>query len=188
MSRDAFRNKGRDRYDSDKRKDDGRNKDKYRGKDPIIQKMTELRSGKHDKIKCKTKEETKSTRGGCLHHYYNKKGKLKAAVVYSGKDNMFYCYMCGHSFRPDFYQKDEIKEITKDFVEMNNNIKFLAASVNAGQKTIKYFSDMGTLLTQYKKLASKVTKVAVKQNEYQSGKRKDRYEDRGYSECGHWVS
>ena len=140
----------------------------YGKQDPTIKRYTSLigkRKGKKIKIKENiSKKEKEEIRGGCVHHMYNDKGRLKTTAVYNSTDGVMYCWACDSTTIPDFYGKEEMKAIIKEFTDLNNNMKFLAVGINGGPDTIKFFSDMGRNIVVYKRLAKKVTNVAVKKD------------------------
>lgn len=163
----------------------------YGKQDPTIKRYTSLigkRKGKKIKIKENiSKKEKEEILGGCVHHMYNEKGKLKSIAVYNSTDEVMYCWGCDSTIRPDFYDKEELKSIIAEMTDLNNNMKFLAVGINGGPDTIKYFSDMGRNLVVYKRLAKKVTKVAVKKDRLgNKSKNKGNKKQHNSSNLGGW--
>lgn len=140
---------------------------------------------KKGKIKGKNKKETKALKGACNHVRITKKGHMKSAISIIG--DYCYCEMCHKKFPARFYSDDQIKETVGNFEELNNQIKFAAATANTGEKSNKYFSQIGTSLVGYKKAAKKVIKVAKRSSDMRKKSKKDKSYN-GEQMYGQWKT
>lgn len=135
-----------------------------------IKRITESLN-KHGEIKGSSKKETKILRGLCVHHKYNKKGKIVAEIVNDGEGTCT-CLMCRHEFTTKLPTMKELDEIVDEMIKLNDQAKFMAVSVDAGDETIKYLAAMGVQLMNYKKTYSKLKSIAERQETIKNGKKK----------------
>jgi hypothetical protein len=149
-------------------------------KNDVIKKITACRT-KKGKIKGGSKKETRMLKGMCGHHYYNRKGKKIPTFITNG--DYCYCTMCKGRFKSDYYKNEEIIDIIDNTIELNNQMKFIAIAVGAGDKAIKFTAEHGSLLIDAKKLYIKLTNVARKQGTVKEKKKKHAY---GSSMYGSW--
>lgn len=118
---------------------------------------------KKGKLKGKNKKETKMLKGMCPHHKLNKHGKVKP-TIFSNDGESLICELCGARFPGHFFSNSEIKEIVEDMEVLNNQNKFMAVAIGAGEGTVDFFAQMGVALKSYKKNSKKLRNVAEKQN------------------------
>lgn len=126
---------------------------------------------KKGRLKGKNKKETKMLKGMCLHHKYNKHGDRKPAIVPGGK-KFYYCKMCGSTIRLNTYTKEHLTEVVEEMTNINNQAKYLATAVNAGNAAVEYFASCGIALTNYKKYYIRVATIARKQSKIKKRKKR----------------
>lgn len=136
---------------------------------------------KKGKIKGKNKKETKLLKSICMHHRITRRGKLKPAYYMQGDECI--CKLCHARFPARFYSKEDVADVVDPMIEMNNQLKYLAAAANLGQKTSDYAANMGAELAIYKKTMKKATAVADKKGKVKK-KRKKAYS--GSEKYGSW--
>lgn len=124
-------------------------------------------------LKGKNKKETKILRGSCVHHFYSKKHKLKAAPWRNSGTGKCSCPMCNHEFRAKFYRDDELPGIINPYVEFVDQAKYIAVAANLGEKTIAYWADLGGKVALSKKMYKKSRNVAQKQSKMKKKKNKN---------------
>ena len=141
---------------------------------------------KKGKLKGNTKKETKTLIGVCTHHKLNKKGRVKP-TIFSNDGEYCICTMCGKKLPAKFYTNQEIGDIVGEMEMLNNQNKYTSVAINAGDKTVDYFCQMGSMLTSYKKNSKKVRNVAEKQNNVKTKKKgKGNNGGNGSSMYGSW--
>lgn len=122
-------------------------------------------------IKGSNKKETKTLEGMCASHKINKKGK----VVPQMRTSNNYCYSTmvkGVKFPANFYSKEELKDVLKNMEMLNEQSKFTAVAINAGEEMVDFFASIGIMLKFYKKNYKKIRKVAEKQGAIKNKKKK----------------
>lgn len=134
-------------------------------------------------LKGKNKKETKQLKAICPHHKFNKKGKLKPTIFNNG-DGTCTCEMCGARFPASFYKNNELDDVVGGMQTLNDQAKYMAVSLGAGNETIEYFSQAGGILGKYKKAYKKIRNVAEKQNSVK--KKKNKKGGYGSSQYGSW--
>lgn len=137
---------------------------------------------KKGKIKGKNKKETKILKGMCPHVKISKKGKVKNMII-NNRKGACVCQLCGKTFPANFYSDEDYARIIDDFEKSVNQTKFMAVQVNGGTKTIDYTMQLGGMLSQYKKIATRLRDISKKQ-----GKVKDKHKKRDTSRnvYGEW--
>ena len=138
---------------------------------------------KKGELKGSNKKETKSLRGGCVHHKYNKHGNPKA-TIFINDGSTCNCTLCKGSFPAVFYDNKSIHDIVDEMVELNNHNKYIAVASNAGEEVVEYFSMIGSMLAFYPKNSKKVRNVAQKQDNVK--KKKKHHNGGGSSAYGSW--
>lgn len=132
---------------------------------PIVAKITANVNKKgYIKARSGNKKETKILEDMCMHHIYNKKGKLKEKTYRNNSDGRMYCSLCGEYIKTTAYKKEEIKELRNKLKVMNNQMKFIAIGIDAGQETEKLLAQFAVQLRKVFKVYGKLTKIANKQN------------------------
>lgn len=145
--------------------------------------MTVTKSvSKKGRLKGKNKKETKMLKGMCPHHKLNKHGKVKP-TVFSNDNESLICEMCGARFPGSFFSNSKIKEIVRDMQTLNDQNKYIAVAVGAGEGTIDYFAQMGIALQTYKKNSKKLRNVAEKSSKVKK-KSKQRTGSESYGSWG----
>ena len=140
---------------------------------------------KNGKIKGRNKKETKTLKALCTHHRRNKHGKLKAMIFSPDGENCV-CPACKGKFPASFYSNDDIKDTITPIEELNQQNKYTAVAINAGNETINFFCQFEVMLKHYPKMAKKVRNVAEKQGQVKDKKNKNR--GKGSSMYGSWSS
>lgn len=143
---------------------------------------------KKGKIKGKNKKETKALKAQCCHHMYNKKMKQKPTIFRTGDDYAI-CEACGARFPVKVFEDDELNARIKGFEEMNNQAKYIAVAVGAGNSTVEYFSKVGAAIQPFKKTYKKIRTIAQKKNSL--NKKKNKKGNRtggGSAQYGSWGS
>lgn len=133
-------------------------------------------------LKGKNKKETRVLVGMCVHHRINKHGKLKPTIFNNG-DGYCICTVCGAKFKTQFYENKDLGDVLGDMKLLNNQSKYMATAINAGDQTIDYFARVGVMLEDYKKTYKKVRAVAQKQGNVRSRKK---HTQSGSSAYGSW--
>lgn len=149
-----------------------------------VSKLTKCLNKKGE-LRGSNKKETKMLKGICVHHKYNKNGKLKSTLFNNG-DEYCLCTMCGQKVLPKFYEKDEVKDNVKAMKEMTNQLKFMAVATNSGENMVNYFCECGAMLQSYKKNAMKLTTIAKKQGNVKNKKKNKNGGGSGSSQYGSW--
>lgn len=150
------------------------NKQKQKGKSEVskgspIQKVTESLN-KRGRIKGASKKETRALKGLCVHHKFNKKGKLRADIINDGNGECT-CLMCEYSFPAKLLSHEKVIDSIDEMIRLNNQSKFMAVAVDAGDETIKYFATMGVQLMNYRKTYLKLKNIAERQENIKKGKK-----------------
>jgi hypothetical protein len=143
---------------------------------------------KKGEIKGKNKKETKSLKGACPHHKYNKKMKMKPTIFRTGDDYAI-CEACGARFPVKVFEDEELNARVKSFEEMNNQAKYIAVAVGAGNEAADYFSKLGSIIKPFQKHYKKIRTVAQKKNSI--NKKKNKKGNRiagGSAQYGSWGS
>lgn len=137
---------------------------------------------KHGELKGKNKKETKVIKDTCMHHKVGKKGKLKSRV--NVNDQTAHCTMCDHDFPATLYDKEERNRIINDYREFVDHTKFVAASIGAGEDTLRCLGESAVSIENVKKINKKCTKIVRKED--QIAKKKKKNKDNGNSKLGSW--
>jgi hypothetical protein len=139
---------------------------------------------KKGRLKGKNKKETKALIGMCPHHRLNKHGKVRPTIIPS-KDNTRICTMCAARFDAKFYTNEDVENVLGEMDRLNQQAKFMATAINAGDKTVDFFATTGVILKQYKKLYKRLRNVAQKQG---SIRNKQKNKGNGYSNSASYGS
>lgn len=149
--------------------------------DPVAV-VTKYRNKKGD-LKGKNKKETKMLKGICPHNCYSKKGKKKP-TIFNNNDGTCICTMCGEKFPAKFYDNQELGNIVGDMKTLNNQAKYIATASDAGNDTVKFFSEVGVNLVNYKKYYKRVRKYVSTHDRIKNKKKKK--QTAGSSQYGSW--
>lgn len=137
---------------------------------------------KKGKIKGHNKKETKILKAMCPHHRINKKGQ-SVPKLYNNGDYCI-CPMCKGFFKPDFFEKEFVKNTVSDMTEITNQAKFMAVATGAGSKAVEKFCTVSVDLVGYTKAYEKLKAVAQKQGNIKNKKKK--HVNRGSEAYGSW--
>ena len=138
---------------------------------------------KKGRLKGHNKKEKKALRGACPHHKINKHGKIRP-TIFSNDGEYCICTMCGQRFPAKFYSKQDMKDIVDQMKEFNNQNKYTAVAINAGDNMVDFFCNIGVSLESYVKNAMKAKNVAEKQGNVKD-KKKNKNRN-GSSMYGSW--
>ncbi len=136
------------------------NENEFKGS-PIKKVMEHL--NKHGKIKGDNKKQTKAIKALCVHHRLNKKGKVVMDIHNNG-DGTCSCLMCDHEFDTKLASKQELDKILGDMIRLNDQAKFMAVGIDAGDETIKFLTATSVYLANYKKTYEKISSIAKRQD------------------------
>jgi len=126
---------------------------------------------KKGKIRGKNKKQTKILIGACPHHTTNSKGKIKPIISNDGKQ-WCTCRLCKASFKGRPYKNEELDNKLKGAIEVINQGKYLSVAVGAGNDTIRYFTELGSMLALAKKYYKRVSSLAEKVESIHNKKKK----------------
>ena len=139
---------------------------------------------KKGKIKGKNKKETKYMKRACVHHYYNRKGKLKPAFFNNSKGECI-CELCGRSFQAVPETKENVREKLEDILSLVNQVACVSVSASLGEKAVDKFVNLKVLLEEFPKDYSRAIK-AVSKEENIKKKKKNNNNGGGSSQYGGW--
>ena len=150
--------------------------------------LVELHSkslNKHGVLKGKNKKETKVLKATCMHHKYNKKGKLKSRISDVDKNGICHCTMCETDFRALPYNKEDRRKALDESLNLIDNTKFYITAVDpkneAAQRLLAEADVAMRLVAKYNK---KVTKIVMKKDNLTEKKKKNEVE----STLGSWST
>ena len=139
---------------------------------------------KKGKIKGKNKKETKYLKKSCLHHVYNKKGKLKPAF-FNNANGECICELCGRSFQTKIETKDSVRETVDTVRSLVDQASVAAVSGHLGEKIVDKFVNLKVLLADFPKDYNRTFKAVSKSENIK--KKKDRNNNGGgSSQYGDW--
>lgn len=142
---------------------------------------------KKGKIKGKNKKETRALKGGCCHHIYNKKMKLKPNIFRTG-DEYAICNGCGARFPVKVFEDDELNARINSFEEMNNQAKYISVAAGAGNEIAEYFSHVGVAIKPFKKAYKKIRNLAQKKQAINKKRKKgNKHFGGGSAQYGTWA-
>ena len=142
---------------------------------------------KKGKIKGKNKKETKYLERACLHHYYNKKGKLKAAIV-NNDNGLCVCELCGRSFSTKLRSKDDVRNIFEDGLSIVNQAAYAATSAHLGEEAIDKMVKLKVLIEEFPKDYSRIFKAVSKEESINNKKKKHNNSGNGSNQYGNWST
>ena len=138
---------------------------------------------KKGKIKGKNKKETKYLKRACTHHYYNRKGKLKAAF-FNNSNGECICELCGRSFPTKPETKDEVRGRLESVLGLANQAVTAAVAGSLGEKAVDKFVNLKVLLEEFPKDYSRTMKAISKEDNIK--KKKKNHNGGGSSQYGGW--
>lgn len=118
---------------------------------------------KKGKLKGKNKKETKILKGACVHHIIGKNGKIKPMYHNDGNGRCI-CRMCGGSFPAKMFNEDKLDKVIGNMEDLNNQSKMVVQAIGADKSTIRFFSELGSMLKLYPKTYSNIRRIAEKQD------------------------
>ena len=142
---------------------------------------------KKGKIKGKNKKETKYLKRACTHHYYNKKGKIKAAY-FNNSNGECICELCGRSFPTKLETKDEVRNKLETAVGLVNQVSAAAVARSLGEKAVDKFVTLKVLLEEFPKDYSRVMKAVSKEENIKKKKKHHNNNGGGSSQYGGWSN
>lgn len=154
------------------------------GKKNVVDIITASRN-KHGEIRGENKKETKNLKAICTHHYRNKKGKIKAAIINDG-NGICTCELCGHRFPTKLYQKDDVDKQVGKVRELVDQSKFMVQSADLGKEGLHYLCTLSTYLTKFPKYYGKVKHTVEKSENTKKRKNKNRNSNSGSESYGGW--
>ncbi len=138
---------------------------------------------KKGRIKGKNKKETKYLTRACAHHYYNRKGKLKAAF-FNNSNGECICELCGRSFPTKPETKAEVKDKLTTILGLANQAVTAAVAGDLGEKAVDKFVNLKVLLEEFPKDYSRTMKAISKEDNIK--KKKKNNNGGGSSQYGGW--
>lgn len=138
---------------------------------------------KKGKIKGKNKKETKYLKRACTHHYYNRKGKLKAAF-FNNSNGECICELCGRSFPTKPETKDNVRGALDTGLGLVNQAVTAAVAGGLGEKAIDKFVNLKVLLEEFPKDYARTMKAISKEDNIK--KKKKNNNGGGSSQYGGW--
>ena len=141
-------------------------------------------TNKHGKIKGKNKKQTRTLVGACPHHTLNKNGKIKPILSNDGKQTCT-CRACGASFKGHPYSGEDVKRMAKGTKELVNQLKYLSVAVNAGNETVRFACELGSMLEHLPSVYKNVKQIAEKA-EAVKNKKKKKKSNSNFSNVGGW--
>lgn len=139
---------------------------------------------KKGKIKGKNKKETKYLKRACTHHYYNRKGKLKAAF-FNNSNGECICELCGRSFPTRPETKDEVRNKLEAALGLANQAVTASVAGGLGEKAVDKFVNFKVLLEEFPKDYSRTMKAISKEDNIKK-KKKNNNGGGGSSQYGGW--
>ena len=140
---------------------------------------------KKGKIKGKNKKETKYLTRACTHHYYNRKGKLKAAF-FNNSNGECICELCGRSFPTKPETKADVKGKLETVLGLANQAVTAAVAGSLGEKVVDKFVNLKVLLEEFPKDYSRTMKAISKEDNIKK-KKKNNNGGGGSSQYGGWT-
>lgn len=138
---------------------------------------------KKGRIKGKNKKETKYLTRACSHHYYNRKGKLKAAF-FNNANGECICELCGRSFPTKPETKADVKDKISTVLGLANQAVTAAVAGSLGEKAVDKFVNLKVLLEEFPKDYSRTMKAISKEDNIK--KKKKNNNGGGSSQYGGW--
>lgn len=138
---------------------------------------------KKGKIKGKNKKETKYLKRACTHHYYNRKGKLKAAF-FNNSNGECVCEICQRSFPTRPETKDNVRNALETGLGLVNQAVTAAVAGGLGEKAVDKFVNLKVLLEEFPKDYSRTMKAISKEDNIK--KKKKNNNGGGSSQYGGW--
>ena len=139
---------------------------------------------KKGKIKGKNKKETKYLKRACTHHYYNRKGKLKAAF-FNNSNGECICELCGRSFPTKPETKSEVRNALESVLGLANQAVTAAVAGSLGEKAVDKFVNLKVLLEEFPKDYSRTMNAISKEDNIKK-KKKHNNHGGGSSQYGGW--
>lgn len=90
----------------------------------------------------KKTNKTTDSKGKCLHHRISKSGGCRPTIFNNDTDKYSICTICGEKFQIKFFTNEEVKKITNDLKELNNQ--------NNVEQMTDFFSQLGEMLQNYR--------------------------------------
>lgn len=163
----------------------GNKSQKYVAPKGDITKIITESLNKHGEIKGNGKKDTKNKKAICNHHRYNKKGKVKPMIWNDGAGKAT-CDACGHSFPTSLYGKDKTHKITKEFVTMLDQKRYLAQAADLGEDVKYYLATLSLNASHFEKVSNNIERVVAKQEQAKHKKKKSGNRDYGRENLGGW--
>ena len=142
---------------------------------------------KKGKIKGKNKKETKYLKRACPHHYYNRKGKLKAAFFNNAQGECI-CTICKRSFQTKIESKDTVRERVEPILNLANQATTAAVSGGLGDKAVEKMVNFKVQLEEFSKDYSRIMKAISKEDNIKKKKKHNNNGGGGSSQYGGWSS
>lgn len=139
---------------------------------------------KKGRIKGKNKKETKYLTRACTHHYYNRKGKLKARF-FNDSNGKCICELCGRSFPTKPESKGNVKDKLEDILGLANQAVTAAVAGSLGEKAVNKFVNLKVLLEEFPKDYARTMKAISKEDNIKK-KKKNHNNGGGSSQYGGW--
>ena len=149
----------------------------------IVEKISKSIS-KKGKIKGKNKKESKYLKKACVHHYYNRKGKLKPAF-FNTNDGYCVCESCGRRFPTKPETKSNVKDVVEDILGLANQAVTATVAGGLGEKAVDKLVLFKVMLEEFPKDYDKIMKAISKEENLRRKKRKGN-NGGGSNQYGSW--
>lgn len=145
--------------------------------DPV-KTISEHVHGKRFKIKGLDGTTKKMLKCGCIHAYYNKKGKLKLAAVYND-DGTATCPICGRTFPLTAPTDDEYVSAVESINRTHDQVAVAIAIMKLGKPVYRYHNAMMNRTKRWEKINRKIMELGRKNAEVSDGKKHGKNKNRG---------
>lgn len=139
---------------------------------------------KKGKIKGKNKKETKYLQRACVHHYYNRKGKLKPAFINAPNGDCV-CELCHRSFPSRIESKESVKNMIEPILGLLNQSAAAAVAGKLGNKAVDEIVAIKVGIEKFPKTYTRITKAVSKADNIKKKKHKNE-NGGGSSQYGGW--
>lgn len=145
--------------------------------DPV-KTISEHTHGKRFKFKNLDSTTKKMLKIGCIHAYYNKKGKLKLAAVNNG-DGTATCPICGRTFPLTAPTDADYVNVVNTMKAAHDQVAVAITMMRLGKPVYRYHSAMMNRTKQWEKINRKIMELGCKNAEVGDGKKHGKNKNRG---------
>ena len=146
--------------------------------DPV-KTISENVHGKRFKLKGLDGRTKKLLKTGCVHSYFNKKGKIKLAVKPSDDGSMLYCPICGRTINADILSEDAYDKMVETSVQAHDQVGLAISMLKLGKPTYRNHSAMMNRTKKWEKINRKILVLAQKDSQISAGKNHGKNKNHG---------